>query len=165
MLKYLQKVWSLVREFPLWSITKISRVENSGADRLSKFALIAVPNLDIDEEKIFVDYLPNKSTLTLALEMMEIQDAPSRPSWMDPILWYLKDEILPSERKDAKALIHQATNYIIINDMLYKSGFSFPDFRCLHPKATKAWKSSMKDMEFKITKLRSPIHELMGKLR
>ena len=34
----------------------------------------------------------------------------------------------------AKALICQATNYIIINDTLYKWGFNFPYLRCLHPK-------------------------------
>ena len=50
---------------------------------------------------------------------------------MDPILKYLKEGVLPEDRKEAKSLMFRVANYTIINDMLYKRGFTFPYLRCL----------------------------------
>ena len=52
---------------------------------------------------------------------------------MDPILKYLKEGVLPEDRKEAKSLKFRVMNYTIINDMLYKRGFTFPYLRCLVP--------------------------------
>ena len=52
---------------------------------------------------------------------------------MDPILKYLKEGVLPEDKKEAKSLMFRAANYTIINDMLYKRGFTFPYLRCLVP--------------------------------
>ena len=50
---------------------------------------------------------------------------------MDSILKYLKEGVLPEDRKEAKSLMFRVANYTIINDMLYKRGFTFPYLRCL----------------------------------
>ena len=72
MSKYLQDVKNLVGEFPSWSITKIPRAENSKAHRLSEYASVAIPNPKMDKEKIFVEYLPDKSTSESSVEVMDI---------------------------------------------------------------------------------------------
>ena len=52
---------------------------------------------------------------------------------MDPILKYLKEGVLPKYWKEAKSLMFQAANYKLINNMLYKRGFTFPYSRFLLP--------------------------------
>ena len=52
---------------------------------------------------------------------------------MDLIFNYLKDESLPSDRKEVRSIIYRASNYTIIDGVLYKRGFSFSLLRCLHP--------------------------------
>ena len=53
---------------------------------------------------------------------------------MDPILNYIKDGSLPSDKKEARSIIYKATHYTIIDGVLYKRGFSFPLLRCLRAK-------------------------------
>ena len=62
MIKYLQVVRSLVSEFQYWNITKVPRSENSETDRLAKYATVAIPNPEKFEDRIFVEFLPTKST-------------------------------------------------------------------------------------------------------
>ena len=52
MIKYLQVVQSFVSEFLYWNITKVPRLENSEADRLAKYASVAILNPEKFEERI-----------------------------------------------------------------------------------------------------------------
>ena len=65
---------------------------------------------------------------------MDIDIGFPQPSWMDPILNYLKDGSLPPDKKEVKSIIYKAANYTMINGVLYKQGFSFPLLRCLAPR-------------------------------
>ena len=58
MIQYLKVVRCLVSDFLYWNINKIPRSENAEADRLSKYASIAIPNPDNIDERVFVEYLP-----------------------------------------------------------------------------------------------------------
>ena len=51
--------------------------------------------------------------------------------WMTPFLDYLRDGVLPTDKKEAKSLMFRAANYTLIDGVLYKRGFSFPYLRCL----------------------------------
>ena len=106
MIEYLKAVRGLTAEFTSWSIDKIPRAENCEADRLSKYASIAVPNHDEQEEKVFVEYFPEKTTSTPNVEVMDISIGFPQPSWMDPILNYLKDGSLPPDKKEAWSIIY-----------------------------------------------------------
>ena len=99
MIEYLKLVRGLVIEFTSWSINKILRAENCEADRLSKYASIAVPSPEDQEERVFVEYLPKKTTSTPHVEMLDISIGALKPSWMDPIMLltsFLADGKLPS---------------------------------------------------------------------
>ena len=52
---------------------------------------------------------------------------------MTPIISYLKDENLPEGKDEAKRLRVRSTRYVLLNDVLYKRGFSQPYLRCLSP--------------------------------
>ncbi|XP_038680911.1 uncharacterized protein LOC119981840 [Tripterygium wilfordii] len=56
------------------------------------------------------------------------------PSWMDPIVAYLKDGILPEDKKEARKLTVKATRFLLSPDQkLYKKSFSDPYLLCVHP--------------------------------
>ena len=102
-------------------------------DRLSKYVSIAILNPEEQEERVVIEYLPDKTTLATHLEVFDLSVGASRPSWMDPILNYLRDGSLPPDRKEARSIIYKAVNYTIIDGVLYKRGFSFSLLRCLRP--------------------------------
>ena len=106
MMKYLQVVRDLTTEFTSWDINKILMIENSEADRLSKYASITIPYLQDPKEKVFVEYLPKKTTSTAHLEVLDLHEEALRLYWMDPILNYLKDGSLPLDRKEARSIIY-----------------------------------------------------------
>ena len=134
MIQYLRVVRCLVSDFLYWNITKILRTENTEADRLSKYASIAIPNPEKIDERVFVEFLPSKTievniTEVMLVEIAQEEDRPesstSMETWMTPYLDYLKHRILPQDKKEAKSLMFRAANYTLIDDILYKRGFSF----------------------------------------
>ena len=52
---------------------------------------------------------------------------------MVPIISYLKDGILPEGKDEASKLRVQSARYVLLNDALYKRGFSQLYLRCLSP--------------------------------
>ena len=52
---------------------------------------------------------------------------------MTPFLDYLRHGILLMDRKEATSQMCKAANFILIDGVLYKKGFSFPYLRCLLP--------------------------------
>ena len=52
---------------------------------------------------------------------------------MTPILLYLKDGRLPEDKDEARRLRIKAAKYVLIDEVLYKRGFSQPYLRCLAP--------------------------------
>ena len=80
MLSYLWIVQDLALEFTSWNINKILRTENSKVDKLSKCASIVIPDPDSSKERIFVEYLPEKTTSTAALEVLDLHEEAPRLS-------------------------------------------------------------------------------------
>ena len=56
-------------------------------------------------------------------------------SWVTSILSYFKDEQLPSSLDEARKIKKRATRFTILNDVLYKRGFSLPYLRCVEQEA------------------------------
>ena len=52
---------------------------------------------------------------------------------MTPIVVYLKDGTLPKDKDKARKLWIKAVKYVLIDEVLYKRGFSQPYLRCLAP--------------------------------
>ena len=50
------------------------------------------------------------------IEVLDINAGTPQPSWMDPILNYLKDGSLPPDKKDARSIIYKAANYTVITE-------------------------------------------------
>ncbi|XP_050259098.1 uncharacterized protein LOC126704108 [Quercus robur] len=94
-----------------------------GADEVLKLALS-------EEGEISMD---------LAMEIQKhpsIEEAPtftvqSTNRWMTPIISFLQDGHLPQNTEEAKKIRKRATRFTILNDTLYKRGFSMPYLKCV----------------------------------
>ena len=79
---------------------------------------------------------------------MEEQNSPSieefqtfpvhtHSGWTSPILSYLKDGRLPPNPEKAKKIKKRAARFTVLNDELYKRGFSQPYLKCIEEKEAK----------------------------
>ena len=73
-----------------------------------------------------IQYMPS-------IDLPKVQQIEGEENWMTSIVTYLKDGRLPEERNDAKKLRIKSAKYVIIDEVLYKRGFSQPYLRCLVP--------------------------------
>ena len=87
MLAYLQKVRELLMNFVEYTITQVSREENSKADALARLALAIYVGLN---GLIPVEFLRNPSINHK--ENKEIKLVNTIETWIDPIISYLKDK-------------------------------------------------------------------------
>ena len=53
---------------------------------------------------------------------------------MDPIITYIRDGTLPSDPSEAKKIRVRSSRFTILNEELYKRGFSQPYLKCLDSK-------------------------------
>ena len=122
MKKYLEKVLQLVKKFKEANFVQIPREENMEADALAKEASANQPMDEYDE----VQYLPS-------IDIPEVLQVQNEESWMTPIISYLKDGTLSKGKDEARKLRVRSARYVLLNDALYKRGFSQPYLRCSSP--------------------------------
>nr|XP_023881477.1 uncharacterized protein LOC111993881 [Quercus suber] len=58
-------------------------------------------------------------------------------SWMTPIISFLQDGYLPQDVKETRKVRKRATRFTILNDTLYKRGFSMPCLKCVDEEEAK----------------------------
>ena len=59
-----------------------------------------------------------------SINLPEIQQIEGEESWMTPIVTNLEDGRLPEERDEARKLRTRLAKYVLIDEVLYKRGFS-----------------------------------------
>ena len=60
-------------------------------------------------------------------------DLVQEPSWMDPIITYLKNGELPEGKIEAQILRLKIARYVLYDDKLYKRGYSMLLLKCVPP--------------------------------
>ena len=74
------------------------------------------------------------ATPSIAMPACHIHTIMVGPCWMDPYVLYLKEGILPEQRKEAKIIRRKAVRFWLSKDSkLYKRSFSGPYLFCVHP--------------------------------
>ena len=53
-----------------------------------------------------------------------VQEVDSESNWITPLISYLKTGVLPDRNDATRKLKVQASRFVLIKDVLYKSGFS-----------------------------------------
>ena len=69
----------------------------------------------------------------LSIDLPKVQQIGGKENWMTPIVGHLKEGKLPQERDEAYKLRIKSAKYILMDEVLYKIGFSQPYLRCLAP--------------------------------
>ena len=122
MKKYLEKVLRLVKKFKEANFVQVPREENVEADTLAQEASATGATDEFDE----VQYIPS-------IDLPEVQQIENEENWMTPIVSYLKDGKLPEGKDKARKLRVRTARYFLMDEVLYKRGFSQPYLRCLAP--------------------------------
>ena len=69
----------------------------------------------------------------LNIDLPEVQQIENRENWMALIISYLKDRKLSERKDEARKLRVKVARYVLMDEVLYKRGFSQPYLRCLVP--------------------------------
>ena len=132
MQEYLSQVKRLQSDFDLFSLSHVSRSGNTHADSLATLATSSVGSL---HRVILVEYLDRASEVVKC--MVHIHEVRVGPSWMDPIVKFLKDDILPKEKSEAEKIRRNALRFWLSEDhKLYKRSYSGSYLLCIYPKAS-----------------------------
>ena len=128
---YLSQVKIMQTKFESFSLLHIPRSGNAHADSLVMLATSSAQNLP---RIILVEDLYRSST---TVNVVQINQVRTGPSWMDPIMQFLKEDILPEEKIKAEKIRKKATSYWLSEDSkLYRRSFSEPYLLCVHPNQT-----------------------------
>ena len=66
--------------------------------------------------------------------VVHIHQVRVRPNWMDSIVLFLKEEVLPKDKSEAENVRRKAPRFWLSEDQkLYKRSFSDPYLLCIHP--------------------------------
>nr|GEY53890.1 reverse transcriptase domain-containing protein [Tanacetum cinerariifolium] len=121
------KLASLNSEFKTFSISQVPRSRNKKADALRKIASISFAHLS---KQVLVEVLETKSITGKEVTAVIEEEC---PTWMTELVNYLKEGILPGDKKEARKLRLKARQYELIEGILYKRSFLTPWLRCVRP--------------------------------
>ena len=99
MQEYLSQVKRLQPSFDLFSLSHISKSGNTHADSL---AILATSSAGKLPRIILIEHL-NKAS-KVAKDMVCAHEVRVGPSWMDPIVTFLKDDILPTGKSETEKI-------------------------------------------------------------
>uniref|UniRef100_A0A2N9ENB8 Uncharacterized protein n=1 Tax=Fagus sylvatica TaxID=28930 RepID=A0A2N9ENB8_FAGSY len=126
---YLVEAKKLLAKFKHVQMEHIGRDLNGHADALAGLASAVAPELR-RIISVGVQSLPSVGGDIIN----EVCSVDQSPSWMSPILAYLKDDILPADRKEADRIRRIAPRYWVSKEgNLYRRSFTGPYLRCVHP--------------------------------
>ena len=118
MQKYLRLTKHLTREF-----VQVPRNQNALADEISKLASSEEGGLSNNLAMEIQKHPSIKEVPTLTIQ--------STNSWMTLIISFLLDRHLPQDTDEARKIKKRAARFTILNDTLYKRGFSMPYLKCV----------------------------------
>ena len=122
MRKYSKIFQRLSQHFDSLDFAQIPRAKTSEADFLTRLALSDDYNVT---SELCIEIRGQQSIEGKQVLKMKKQD-----EWMTPIVCYLKEGWLPEDKVEARKIQIRATRFVIIDDVLYKRGYSFPYRRC-----------------------------------
>ncbi|XP_016165249.1 uncharacterized protein LOC107607864 [Arachis ipaensis] len=121
LLKYLDIVSHLVGSFSTIEITHIPREQNHRADLLSKLATTQSHTATLLQSTL------DKPSINLIGTFNIVHEN----SWQKPHIQFLRNGDIPEEVKDQKKFKRQASFFTLLNNDLYRRGYSRPLLKCL----------------------------------
>ena len=124
MAAYLEKVKAAFEDFECYSVELIIREDNALADALAWLAT----SKEAEEFSIMPVEILHEHSITLSREVELVEE---KSTWMTPIIDYLLNGTLPEDRDEAQRLINQLPRYTMLDNKLYRRGFSMPLLKCV----------------------------------
>ncbi|XP_043699958.1 uncharacterized protein LOC122650622 [Telopea speciosissima] len=125
MAAYLKEVKQLLSLFESFEIIRVPCCKNEKADALSRLSKEELAQLD---NSVYVEQLYGPAHLAREVTQVEVE-----PSWMDPIVAYQKDDVLPQDKMEAQKVRGRAARYTLIEGELYKRSITGLLLKCLTP--------------------------------
>ncbi|XP_074342688.1 uncharacterized protein LOC141680330 [Apium graveolens] len=122
---YLKCAQRIIARFNEVMLELIPRGQNEGADELAKLGshreatLLGVVPLDIQRQPS----VPEHEVGSIGSEL--------GPTWMIPILTYIKEGSLLDEKNEARRIKYKVARYVIYDRVLYRRGFSVSLLKCI----------------------------------
>nr|GEY86470.1 reverse transcriptase domain-containing protein [Tanacetum cinerariifolium] len=125
----------------LWIATQMG-VQNVHVSVDSKLVANQVLGTYVSKEENMIKYLDKVKRLVLVEILKEksikekevtIMVEEEGPTWMTPIVEYLKEETLPNDRNEARKLRIKARQYELLEESIYRRSFLTPWLRCVGP--------------------------------
>ncbi|CAL9005316.1 unnamed protein product, partial [Prunus brigantina] len=121
MILYLDKVQELLKAFPTITIQHVPRAENAYADALASLGSA----LDTQfRRSIPVEHLDRPSIEEV--EPIDTMQINKDPSWQDPIIDYLVNGNLPTDKSEARKVQQKAARYYMHGSKLIRRSYSGP---------------------------------------
>ncbi|XP_075640332.1 uncharacterized protein LOC142612092 [Castanea sativa] len=132
MQEYLNQVRHLQLKFKSFTLVQVPRSRNTYADSLATLRTSLAQSLP----RVILAKDLCKPT-KMKGDMVQIHQTKAGPSWMDSIVLFLKEDILPEEKFEADKVHRKAPRFWLFEDQkLYKCSFSKPYLLCIHPEVT-----------------------------
>ena len=133
MQEYLNQVRHLRSGFESFTLLQIPRSRNTYVDSLAPLITSSTQSLS---QVILVEEMCKP--IEMKREMVYIHQIRVGLSWMDSIVLFLKEDILPEGKSKVDKVRRKAPRFWLSEDQkLYKSSFSRPYLLCIHSKAVK----------------------------
>ncbi|XP_058217401.1 uncharacterized protein LOC131328477 [Rhododendron vialii] len=127
MIKYQATALELIQGFKGFHIEQINRENNAHADALASLASASKAS---EYRHISLSEI-HQPSFEASEEVLSISVG---PSWMDEIVSFLKNDTLPSYKKEAHCVRRKAAHYWISeHGQLYRKSFTGPYLRVVHP--------------------------------
>ncbi|XP_071739391.1 uncharacterized protein [Rutidosis leptorrhynchoides] len=127
MQKYLKLLQESAVRFGHFELAQVPRSQNKKVDALSKLAALTFSHF---QKQVWVEELPGKS---IDSDLMVASVEEEQPNWMEPILKYIRNDVLPNDKREAHLVRERAPMYIIQNEILYRKSYCGPMMRCVGP--------------------------------
>ncbi|XP_075669744.1 uncharacterized protein LOC142639458 [Castanea sativa] len=128
---YLGKVPHARAQFKSFVLKQIPRGQNSHADSLATLATSLGSRLPW----VVIFEGMDSSSLT-KVSLVEMHSLHVRTSWMDPIITFPKQGLLPEDKCEAEKVSRSAPRYWLSEEQkLYTRSYSGPYLLCVHPEA------------------------------
>ena len=129
---YLTQVRFLQLKFELFNLLHIPKSGNTHTDSLATLASSSVQNLP--RVILVKDLYKPTEVKGMATYVQQIRVG---SSWMDHIVSFLKDDILPSDKLEANKIWRKEPRFWLSEDQkLYKHSFSRPYLLCIYPETS-----------------------------
>ncbi|GKA84838.1 hypothetical protein Tco_0806492, partial [Tanacetum coccineum] len=112
------KAKEFISAFKTFSIENIPREDNQKADILGKLATVPFSHLT---KEILVEVLNERSTDAREVQTIVEEEG---TNWMTPIINYLEEGIVLSDKNEARSLRAKISQYVIEAGVLFKKGNS-----------------------------------------